>query len=435
MLYYNTIIFLNKGIVILDKIQVNLYDLLNCISNAQGLVSPKLSNHQQRVAYLAFQLSEHMGLPDEQKKDIFLAALIHDIGALSNKEMFELIETEPVNVNSHAFRGAKLLEGFKPLHNPAKIIKFHHLPWNNGEGSSYKGEDVPLASHIIHLADRACTLIRSDRNILTQLPDILSAIREQVNTVFQPEIADAFFTLSPKEYIWLDLISQFPTKAISNLAIINDLTLEIDDIIDLALVFSRIIDYRSRFTSRHSAGVAKTAEKLAKLIGFSPYECKMMLIAGYLHDLGKIAISDGVLEKPAKLNEEEFNEMHAHTYYTYHLLEPLTQLKTINTWASFHHEKLNGTGYPFHITGDSLSLGSRIMAVADVFTALTEDRPYRKGMEPAKAEKVLRHMVTNNDLDGTVVDLLLENYEEINNIRETSQIEAVEQYNKFLLIN
>ncbi|MCE5227138.1 MAG: HD domain-containing protein [Porphyromonadaceae bacterium] len=210
--------------------------------------------------------------------------------------------------------------------------------------------------------------------------------------------------------------------------------MEIDDIVDLALIFSRIIDFRSRFTARHSAGVAKTAERLAQLIGFSPYECKMMLIAGYLHDLGKIAIGDDVLEKPAKLNEDEFNEMRAHTFYTYHSLEPLGQLRTINTWASFHHEKLNGKGYPFHIAGDNLSIGSRIMAVADVFTAVTENRPYRKGMNFDSAEKVFCNMVASNALDGRIVDLLIENYQELDNIREISQLEAAEQYKNFLLI-
>lgn len=418
----------------MDKIRVSLFDLLACFSNVQDLVSAKLSNHHQKVAYLAFRLSEHMNLSVEQQYDIFIASLIHDIGALSTKEKLELIETEPVNVNNHGFKGAKLLEGFKPLQNAAGIIKFHHLPWNNGEGSVYMEQDVPLASHIIHLADRTCALINLDCNIITQIPDILSKIRQQANRAFRPDLVDVLLDISSKEYIWLDLILPDPAKKISSKGFFNIFALEIDDIVELALIFSRIIDFRSRFTARHSAGVAKTAERLAQLIGFSSYECKMMLVAGYLHDLGKIAISDAVLEKPEKLNEREFNEMRTHTFYTYYALEPLDQLKIINAWASFHHEKLNGKGYPFHISGDSLSIGSRIMAVADVFTAITENRPYRKGMDFDSAEKILRSMVANNELDGGIVDLLLRNYHELDNIREVSQAEAAKQYEKFLLV-
>lgn len=158
----------------------------------------------------------------------------------------------------------------------------------------------------------------------------------------------------------------------------------------------------------------------------------MMLIAGYLHDLGKIAISDEVLEKPIKLTEYEFNEMRAHTYYTYRLLEPIEDLKVINAWASFHHEKLNGTGYPFKLSGDSLTLGSRIMAVADIFTAITEHRPYRKGMEPEAAKQVLQDMVANNSIDGKVVEILINNYDEINELREDAQQKAAIEYKKFL---
>lgn len=417
----------------MDKIRINLFDLLTCISNSEDLISKQLSYHHQRVAYLAFRLSQQLNLPVETQHDVFIASLVHDIGALSYKEKLDLIESHPVYANSHAFRGAKLLEEFKPLKKPAGIVKFHHIPWDNGNGRTYQGADVPPASHIIHLADQACIVIRPGGNIISQIPDILSKMRRKAGSVFKPDLVEALGEISKKEYIWLDLVSPDPAKLISNEGLIDILTLDIDDIVDLALVFSKVIDFRSRFTATHSAGVAKTAQRLAQLIGFSPYECKMMLIAGYLHDLGKIAINDEILEKPSKLNVDEYNEMRAHTYYTYRLLEPITQLRTINTWASFHHERLDGTGYPFHIAGN-LSLGSRIMAVADIFTAITENRPYRDGMDFDAAKKVLNNMVADNAIDGNVVSVLLGNYQEINSIRENAQIEAVEKYNKFMQI-
>ncbi|MFA7637071.1 MAG: HD domain-containing phosphohydrolase [Monoglobales bacterium] len=417
----------------MDKIRISLYDLLVCISNTQDLVSTKLSNHHQQVGYLAFRLAEQMNLPIKQQYDIFIASLVHDIGALSTKEMLELIETEPMDVNSHAFRGAKLFESFKPLKKSAKIIKFHHIPWNGGQGRSYMGEDVPFESHVIHCADRICALINPGRNIISQIPDIVEKISIQADVVFIPKLIDALKDISVKDYIWLDLVSPAPAKKILIKELFSTLILEIDEIVELSHIFSRIIDFRSRFTARHSAGVAKTAEKLAQLVGFSAYECKMMLIAGYLHDLGKIAIREEILEKPSGLNAEEANEMRAHTYYTYHSLEPLEQLKTINIWASLHHEKLNGKGYPFHVAGDNLPVGSRIMAVADVFTAITEDRPYRKGMSMDSAVTVLNNMVSSNAIDGKIVKLLIDNYQELDNIRKTSQDEAALQYEKFML--
>jgi HD-GYP domain-containing protein (c-di-GMP phosphodiesterase class II) len=417
----------------MDRIRINLQELLLCISNAQDLVSHLLSNHHQRVACLAFHIAEQIGLPVEQQKDIILAAFLHDIGALSLSERLEIIEAEPINVNNHAFRGAKLLEGFEPLKKVNSIIKFHHLPWNNGEGRVFMEEEVPLASHIIHLADRTCAALQAGSNVITQLPGILTAIGKKNNSVFKPDLVDGLFELRSKEYIWLDLVSPSPVKMIPDIGLFNILALEIDDIVDLALIFSQIIDFRSSFTARHSAGVAKTAELLAQLVGFSAYECKMMLVAGYLHDLGKIAISNEILEKPGQLDVAEFNEIRAHAYYTYRLLDTIVQFKTINCWAAFHHERLDGNGYPFHIKGDNLSLGSRVMAVADVFTAITENRPYRKSMRDDLALEVLKNMVASNALDGKVVDILIDNFQIINELREHAQQEALERYKKFLL--
>ncbi len=416
----------------MNKMRINLEELLVCLSNAQDLVSNDLTMHHQKVAYIAFRLAEQSGLTISQRKEAFLAALVHDIGALSIEEIHEIRALKRMNLNEHAFRGAKLLEKSRHLKKSSKIIRFHHVSWDYGEGRQYKGTEVPLLSHLLNLSDYICTRLSPNQNVITQLPGILSDIIEKTDSVFKPSFVDALLEISKKEYIWLDLVSSSPIKKIPDIGAFNILILDTDDVVDLASVFSQIIDFRSRFTSRHSAGVATTAELLAVLAGLSPDECKMMSIAGNLHDLGKIAISKEVLEKPAKLNEEEFNEMRSHTYFTYNLLEPIEQFKTINIWASFHHERLDGNGYPFHIKGENLPLGSRIMAVADVFTAITENRPYRKGMEDDRAKKVLRNMVDNGGIDGRLVELLIDHFKEINGSRVKAQEEAAKRYEKFL---
>lgn len=402
----------------MDKMRINLEDLLICMSKAQDIMAPFLSNHHQRVAYLSFRLAQEIRLSIEEQREIYLAALVHDIGALSMDEKLELIENDPDKVNKHAIKGAKLLENFQPLSKASQIIKYHHVPWQYGEGRFYNGEEVPFASHVINIADYTCSLIQPDKNILSQLPVILHSIEKSKNTRVIPELVDALIRISKIEYYWLDLISNSPVKRIRDEELLNVLDLEVDDVIDFALIFSHLIDFRSSFTARHSVGVAKAAESLASLVGFSEYECKLMLIAGYLHDLGKLAISNEILDKPGKLTETEFDEIRKHTYYTYHLLEPIEAFKTINVWASYHHEKLDGTGYPFHIKGENLVLGSRVMAVADVFTAITEDRPYRKSMNDESAKKVLNDMVTSGALDGRIVSLLIDNFDYI---KETQQ--------------
>ncbi len=416
----------------MEKMHINLEDLLLCLSNAQDLMSANLSLHHQKVACLVFRLAEQLDLPLERYRNLFLSALIHDIGALYIDEIEESRIYHPEKLSEHAFRGAKLLRKSKHLSPYCSIIRYHHIPWNHGAGQVFHGVKVPEESHILNLADYVCTRLIPGKNIITQLPGILEDITRKKDAEFHPDFVDALFDISRKEYIWLDLASRTPVAKIPDIGLFNVLVLDTNDIMDLTGVFSQIIDFRSRFTSRHSAGVATTAEQMAVLAGLSPYECQMMKIAGDLHDLGKIAIRPEILEKPAKLNEDEFNEMRSHTYFTYSLLEPIRQFETINAWASYHHERLDGKGYPFHIKGENLSLGSRIMAVADVFTAITENRPYREGMQDDNAKMVLRKMAASGAIDERLVELLIGNYQDINERRENAQHEAAQRYEEFL---
>ena len=150
-----------------------------------------------------------------------------------------------------------------------------------------------------------------------------------------------------------------------------------------------------------------------------------------MHDLGKLAVDNAILEKDAALNAKEFNEVRAHTYYTYYLLDSIPEFGEIKQWAAYHHERLDGTGYPFHINGDFLPLGSRIMAVADTFTAIAEDRPYRKGIEANKTVEILRNMACRQVLDERLVELLIKNYETIDMLRQAAQRGAVRYYEEF----
>ncbi len=413
-------------------IRCNFRELLLCLSDAQDLISPLLASHQQQVAYLSYRLAEQLGLSAQERKEIFLAALVHDLGALSTNELLSITEHEPIAAYNHAFKGAALIEGFRPLRPAARMVKYHHVPWSDGQGLSFNGEAVPLYSHIIHLADRVCAGFNDKSNVLSQLPRVLTRINQQSGSRFAPNFVAALNKLSKKEYIWLDLTARDPVDMLPTRELFDNLSLDIDEIIDFALLFSHIIDFRSRFTASHSAGVAKVAESLAHLMGFSPIERKMMLIAGYLHDLGKLAIDNEILEKPNNLEPDEFNTIRAHTYYTYVLLDKIKQFDTIKVWAAYHHERLDGKGYPFHISGDNLPLGSRVMAVADVFTAITEDRPYRRGMPMERATQVLNNMVDDGALDGNVANTAVDNFVFLNDIRAAAQRVAERQYKNFL---
>jgi HD-GYP domain-containing protein (c-di-GMP phosphodiesterase class II) len=160
-----------------------------------------------------------------------------------------------------------------------------------------------------------------------------------------------------------------------------------------------------------------------------------MIIAGNLHDIGKLVIPGVILEKPGKLTPEEFAVIKSHTYYSYYVINTIGGLQQIAKWAAYHHEKLNGHGYPFHCKEDEIDTGARIMAVADIFTAISEDRPYRKGMNQKEIYATIRKLSDEKALDSRIVELLFDHYAAVDAYVREKQAVAKEFYNgRFLKV-
>lgn len=416
------------------SIKVPLTKVVLPLSTAVDLVSPVVFDHHVKVAYIAYKISEQMGLPPAKREEVFIAGALHDIGALSLQERLDALNFDvfyDAAIHRHAEIGYRLLKLFEPFSNVARIVRFHHYAWDYGRGRSVNGEEVPLESHLIHLSDRISVLVHSEEDVLTQAERIRKKIRELSGEVFNPEIVEAFMELSFKEYFWFDLTSNILRNSLYDLIGLSVVFLDREKLEELARLFSHVIDFRSRFTATHSFGVAATAEKIAEFYKFSEMERHIIRIAGYFHDLGKLAVPTYILEKPGRLTSSEYNVMKSHAFYSYRILETIDGFDIINAWGALHHERLDGSGYPFHLTMESIPLGARIMAVADVFTALTEDRPYRKGMKLKEALKIIKNMVSEGKLCGDTVYLLEKNIDEIDFCRSVSQKEASKVYERF----
>lgn len=416
------------------KVTVTSFDMIMSLSYALDLVDPSIVNHHKRVAYLAAALSSELGLDKELQVDMTVAAAIHDIGVLSLEEARELhvLGSEPSV--EHAEIGYRLIRDFAPFAKVAPIIRHHHVSWPEGEAKHRPGERVPIEYFALNFADRLEVMIDPDREILAQVPEIVSYVRERSGSLFMPEVVEAFCRLAVRESFWLDIVStnldSILQETLANSSFSFELSLE--SLLDISRLFSQIIDFRTPFTATHSSGVAIVAEALALRRGFSPQEGILMRVAGYLHDLGKLAVSPEILNKPGRLTDEEMRIIRKHTYYTYHTLKTIQGLDTVNEWASFHHETLDGGGYPFHHDGDRLPLGSRIMSVADIFTALSEDRPYRNGMQRPQVEDILQKMASDRKIDADLVATLLANYDEIDGLRRAEQQVAMRAYERVL---
>ena len=403
-------------------------DVIGAFANAMNLVSSEVQDHHEKVSYLAYRLAEAMGMDEDHRMLAFAGGLLHDIGGVLKQGNISLSDIE-MSARDVAVTGASILKTF-PLTSPfATVVMESQTPWQRLK-KLRAGLKAPFQiGQIVHLADAVSLLLSSDTPVLNQIEQIQKMIHCGGESEFGPEVLAAFDQLCSREAVWLDVM--YRPESFLDL-ITDNRWITLDEAVKLTEFMSKIVDFRSPFTAMHSAGVATTAVALAELAGMSEDECKLMRIAGYLHDIGKLKIPNEILEKPGKLTNEEFNIMKEHAYYTWILLKDVSGLEQITAWAALHHEKLNGNGYPFHLTEGELSLGSRIMTVADIFSALTEERPYRKSMAKEKVADILREDAQNGLLSGKIVDMLVDHYDVINERRAVESNNASKKYREIL---
>ena len=158
----------------------------------------------------------------------------------------------------------------------------------------------------------------------------------------------------------------------------------------VAEAFALIVDAKSPYTWRHSEGVAMIAVAVGDVLGLSPNELRDLRRAGLLHDIGKLGVSNLILDKPGKLDEQEWVQMRRHPALTVNILEHVGAFRGLAATAGAHHERLDGGGYHLGLTGDQLNRDARILAVADVYEALTAERPYRAALPPDQVRAIMR---------------------------------------------
>lgn len=172
-------------------------------------------------------------------------------------------------------------------------------------------------------------------------------------------------------------------------------------------MFANIVDCKSEFTYRHSLGVKAVAALLAEVQHLDASEQESVILAALLHDLGKLRVDDSMLEKPGPFDENERLIMHRHCFDTWQLLHRIRGFEEIAHIASMHHETLDGLGYPRGLSASELPRTARLIAVADVFQALVQNRPYRQPMPLSAALDVMTQMVVRGKLDPEQVGLLI----------------------------
>lgn len=394
----------------MTQVNVNIRRLTMVISNTVDLVGVDDISHGKRVAIMARECARIRGCDTTTQEILFEAGLLHDCGVSSTRVHHKLVsELDWSGSQTHCEQGAQILEQFQPLSHLAPIVLHHHTHWKDLLAHGVPLETA-LHANLIYLADRVDMLAMHDYAgsppIMLHAEEISRRIARYSGDFFAPEWVEAFREASAQEAFWLRQTPENIAQQVLETPQAEEGVLDLKQLHSFAVLIAHIVDAKSPFTAQHSLGVARLSKFLGELAGLSMAKIDRLEIAGLLHDIGKLQIPDEILEKPAKLDPNERTVMNSHSFMTWQILQPIEGIEEIALWAAYHHESLNGVGYPFHLHGEQIPYEARIIRVADVYQAMAQKRPYRDTTPPAEILSLLRKMVAAGEIDGSLVDLV-----------------------------
>lgn len=397
--------------------KVNLRQALLGIAQAIDAVELEAPYHGYNVAYIAYRCAVFMGWDEEQAQLAFSIGLLHDCGGSQSHNLLPLFsQCQTRSFARHCEKGYSLLIECKPLSCFANPVLHHHTPWSELAELDISNTDKQLAA-ITFLANRFDHLCKKSKtdSFGNLLPEekrkICTKLQNQSGSVFEPNMVKYLIRLTEKDDFWFAMEPKHIEDMYFSMQPVPFFSARIglDDTISIAEFFAKIVDAKSSFTFQHSLKVAQLARFIAKDLGYSPKVQKMLYLAGLVHDIGKIHTPDSILHKPGKLNFEEYNCIKRHATDTRYILKNIFRSTRVLEWASNHHERLDGSGYPLGKTAEQLDKPSRIIAVSDVFQALTQYRPYRSGVSLDQALETVRALVANNELDKEAFECIERN--------------------------
>ncbi|HSS96494.1 MAG TPA: HD-GYP domain-containing protein [Terriglobales bacterium] len=306
-------------------------------------------------------------LPGKSAARRFVKAI--EVGLQQDKNNAEVI-------GARCERGAEIARkiGF----NEGVAQGIHQLDehWNGGGYPEHrKGEEISLLSRIMNVS-QSLEAFASGRSPA----DGIQVVSERSGSWFDPEIVRVVRTLEKDESLWQQFFSQEARQYAMQMEPGMAVTATPERMDSICEAFAQVIDAKSHYTYRHSMGVASAAVRIAEAMQLAPNTVTMVRRAALLHDIGKLSVSNAILEKPGKLTNDEWQVMRMHPVYTRLILRMINGFEQLSFIAAAHHERLDGKGYPENLDGDNLPLTARILCVADVYQALHEERPYREGL-------------------------------------------------------
>ncbi len=408
---------------------IRFAEVISALSYALDITEGQPEGHSVRSCLIGMRIADAIGLDEERKSALFYGLILKDLGCSSNaakvcslfaaddrsvKHGLKTTDWTKITesfryVSAHAAPGASAIErafkiasiglagpaGAKDLYQTrcdrgADIARILGLPdrtaeairtldehWDgNGQPAGLRRAQIPLEGRILCLA-QTVEVYAAAYGVTTACV----MARERSGKWFDPELVELLRGFETDAAFWEGLWSERARKRLEELEPGDHLLIaDLDRLQRIGLGFAKVVDAKSPWTYHHSEGVATIAVGIGAVMGFDQDTLRTLRLSALLHDVGKLGISNLILDKPAGLTDQERTEIRRHVEHTYHILRRVESFQEVAEIAGSHHERLDGKGYWRGLTAAQLPPVVRALSVADFCEALIADRPYRAGL-------------------------------------------------------
>ncbi|MBK8319263.1 MAG: HD-GYP domain-containing protein [Betaproteobacteria bacterium] len=425
---------------------LKLSELISALSHALDITEGQPEGHCVRCCWIGMHIGRSIGMSDDELWGLYYTLLLKDLGCSSNAaRICELYLTDDLAfkrdfkaigdslprvlhfVLKHTGLKAGLAERFRSVmtimrngeeiaheliatrcQRGAEIARLLRFPETvsqgiysldehfNGQGrpAGLAGESIPLYARIALLA-QVIDVFHTAGGAQAALDEI----QLHAGRWFDPQLVEAFGKVADSADFWAALGDPGIIDAVLLLEpAANVVALDDDYLDDISAAFGQVVDSKSPYTSGHSARVALYTDMIAEVLGLSHERRRWLKRGALLHDVGKLGVSNSVLDKPGKLDDEEWAAVKAHAMYTETILSRINAFSELARVSAAHHERLDGKGYPRGLMADEICLETRIITTADIFDAITAERPYRGAIPIPRTLEMMAENV------GTAID-------------------------------
>ncbi len=417
---------------------VTLSEVLGALSYALDITEGQPVGHSLRACWIGMHIGKRIGLDDKALSDLYFTLLLKDVGCSSNaaricklyltddlsfKHAYKVVDTKLPEVMrfllTHTASKSGFVERLQTLVNIARnggeisrelietrcqrgaeivrSMRFSEAVANgildldehwDGTGQPMKraGDEISLFARIALLSQVADVFF-----MRTGIEGAIREVTERSGRWFDPTLVEAFTALAGNQQFWSALLAGDLERHVAGLEPIAMVRRVDDDYLDdIAAGFAKVVDAKSPFTGGHSERVSLFADLIAEELGYSPARRRWLKRAALLHDIGKLGVSNAILDKNGKPTDEEWAEIRRHPELGRQILTKISVFSDMARIAGDHHERLDGRGYPAARQSDEIDLDTRIVSAADIFDALTADRPYRRAMAVHTAFEIMQ---------------------------------------------